>query len=229
MIPTVDDFQALARSSPWRWTALHFRHRATLVEDGVEAWLQRPGRLLVRTADGEEHCVVERPGSSRAIGVAVLATTDPDPEAVPGIAPELPELPELPGPAYDVAFDDDPMWVNYRWVAALNPVELSHHVSVDRLRVEEVVGRPVWRADVRALPGYAPRCGGNCCELIWSEAGRVCEVDDPAEAYHPPGFDYPDHYDVALDVQTGVVVRCLPVGGSPRSPWLENDILEVDA
>lgn len=40
---------------------------------------------------------------------------------------------------------------------------------------------------------------------------------------------YPDHHEVALDVQTGVVVRCLPVGGDPRSPWLENDIPEVDA
>jgi hypothetical protein len=25
-----------------------------------------------------------------------------------------------------------------------------------------------------------------------------------------------------------VVVRCLPVGGPEDSPWLENDILEVD-
>ncbi|WP_263457638.1 hypothetical protein [Nocardioides pantholopis] len=33
---------------------------------------------------------------------------------------------------------------------------------------------------------------------------------------------------MALDLQTGVVVRCLPVGGDPDSPWLENDILEVD-
>jgi hypothetical protein len=31
-------------------------------------------------------------------------------------------------------------------------------------------------------------------------------------------------------VATGVVVRCHPVGGDPaRAPWLENDILEVDA
>ena len=229
MTPTGDDFRALARSSPGRWRTLHFRHRATLGEEDVQRGrlpgheLQRPGRLLVRTADGEEHRVVDRPGSNRAIGVAVVVESDLDPDAVPGLAPEP------PGPAYDVAFDDDPMWVNYRWVAALNPVELSHDVAVDRLRVEEVHGRPVWRADLRALPGYSPRCGGNCCELLWSEVGRVCEVDDPAEAYHPPGFDYPDHYDVALDVQTGVVVRCLPVGGDPRSPWLENDILEVDA
>ena len=223
MTPTVEDFQALARSSPQRWTTLHFRHRATLVEDGVEAWLQRPGRLLVRTATGEEHRVVEQSGSGRATVLAVVVEDGLDPGAVPGLAPEV------PGPAYDVADDDDPMWVNYRWVAALNPVELSHDVAVDRLRVEEVHGRPVWRADLRALPGYAPRCGGNCCELLWSEAGWMTDFDDPAEASDLPRLDYPDHYDVALDVQTGVVVRCLPVGGDPRSPWLENDILEVDA
>lgn len=43
------------------------------------------------------------------------------------------------------------------------------------------------------------------------------------------GRSYPESYDVALDVGTGVVVRCLPVGGPEDSPWVENDILEVDA
>ena len=43
------------------------------------------------------------------------------------------------------------------------------------------------------------------------------------------GRTYPEAYDVALDVQTGVVVRCLPVGGAEDASWLENDILEVDA
>ena len=56
MTVTVDAFQALARSSPWRWRTLHFRHRSGSEE--VEAWLRRPGRLLVRTADGREHRVI---------------------------------------------------------------------------------------------------------------------------------------------------------------------------
>ncbi len=127
---------------------------------------------------------------------------------------------------FDVSYDD-PMYGNYSWVAMLDPVELSHHVSVSDLRVDEVNGRPAWRASLEALPGYSPRCGGNCCELLYSEVGRICEVEDPADAYIGPGADYPDHYDVALDVQTGAVVRCLPVGGKLDSPWLENDILEV--
>jgi hypothetical protein len=47
----------------------------------------------------------------------------------------------------------------------------------------------------------------------------------------PPwgGGPYPEAYDVALDVATGVVVRCLPIGGTDDAPWLENDVLEVDA
>ena len=42
---------------------------------------------------------------------------------------------------------------------------------------------------------------------------------DPAELSHH----------VAVDVQTAVVVRLRPVDGPEDSPWLENDILEVDA
>jgi hypothetical protein len=124
---------------------------------------------------------------------------------------------------------DDPMYVNYSWVAMLDPVELSHHVAVDRLRTDVVADRPAWRADLRALAGYDPRCGGNCCELLYSEAGLRADFEDDEEVPERwRGRTYPDHYDVALDVQTGVVVRCLPVGGPDDAPWLENDILAVD-
>jgi len=111
----------------------------------------------------------------------------------------------------------------------LDPVELSHHVDVANLRIDTVAGRPVWRADLRALPGYDPRCGGNCCELLYSEAGLMADFSDPDEVPESwRGRSYPDHYDVALDVETGGVSRCLPVGG-PDAPSLEIDILEVDA
>ena len=230
MTPDADTFQALARSSPWRWTTLHFRQRATLLEDGVEAWVTRPGDLVVRDAAGETHRVNDRLGQGRAVVSTAGAAV-----------PHLPTWPQSVPPTYrpdglvavrpdgwEIQYDD-PMWVNYRWVAALDPVELSHGVEVRDVRRDLVDGRPALRASVRALPGYAPRCGGNCCELIWSEAGRVCEVEDPADAYIAPGYDYPDHYDVALDIETGIVVRCLPIGGDPDSPWLENHILDVDA
>jgi hypothetical protein len=176
--PTVDDFQALARSSPWRWTSLHFAHRSRFPGE-CEAWVRRPGQQLVRTPDGREHR---------------------------GSAP-------LPGR------DVDPMYGNYTWVAMLNPVELSHDVEVSDLRVDEIFGRPAWWASVRALPGYDPTCA--CCALIWSEISDSYEYDVPQRRA------YPDHYDIALDVQTGIVVRWVPVGGDPAASWLENDILEV--
>lgn len=232
LTPTADAFHALARSSPWRWTTLHFRHRSAF-NGPCEAWVHRPGELLVRLPDGTEHRESGLPYSSSVSVVFSSSAGSP--------APPVPErrLPHEATPAYrpdglvaarpdEFGVDyDDPMYGNYSWVAMLDPVELSHHVAVTNLRAEEVGGRPAWRADLRAEPGYAPRCGGNCCELLYSEAGRVCEVDDPADAYIGPGADYPDHYDVALDLQTGVVVRCLPIGGAPGAPWLENDILEV--
>lgn len=233
MTPTVDAFHALARSSPWRWTTLHLRHRSRGI-GACEAWVRRPGELLVHTADGREHRETGLP-YTRSLGFAAVA----DGSFVPPPMPE-PVLPHEATPSYrpdglvaerpsSVEVDyDDPMFTNYSWVAMLDPVELSHHVSVSRLREDELSGRPVWRADLRALPGYEPRCGGNCCELLYSEAGLMADFDDPAEVPDAwRGRTYPDHHDVALDVQTGVVVRCHPVGGAPDAPWLENDILEV--
>lgn len=43
----------------------------------------------------------------------------------------------------------------------------------------------------------------------------------------PPGTVFASHYDLALDVESGIVVRSLPVGA--EKPWLEVDVLEVDA
>lgn len=184
--------------------------------------MRRPGELLVRTPDGREHRESGLPYTS----VRLSASDDPDRVSPPG--PVLPHeaTPEMrPDGLVAVRPDsfavsyDDPMYGNYSWVAMLDPVELSHHVELSDLRVDEVAGRPAWRSSVRAREGYDPRCA--CCALIWSAISDAYEYDSP------PQRDYPDHYDVALDVQTGVVVRCLPVGGDPDASWLENDILEV--
>lgn len=233
MSPTADAFHALARSSPWRWMMLHFRHRSE-VTGPCEAWVHRPGELLVRLPDGTERRESGLPYSNMTSMATWSSAGSPPPpvverrlphEATPAYRPDglVAARPDESGVDYD-----DPMYGNYSWVAMLDPVELSHHVAVANLREEEVAGRPAWRADLRAEQGYAPRCGGNCCELLYSEAGLRADFDDEGDI--PDGWrgrDYPDHYDVALDVQTGVVVRCLPVGGEPDSPWLENDILEV--
>jgi hypothetical protein len=234
MQPTPDDFRALARSSPWRWRTLHFRHRSGS-PGPCEAWVRRPGDLLVSRPD--------EPGGDYVSGVPysispVLTTGSPDGAAqVVELDPEREQEPVLRSDGLVASRPDgwhfrhgDPMWRSYTWTAMLDPVELSHHVEVSDLRAVDVAGRPAWRADLRALPGYDPRCGGNCCELLYSEAGLRADFPDAEDV--PEGWRgrvYPDHYDVALDVQTGVVVRCLPVGGPDDASWLENDVLEVDS
>ncbi len=235
MQPTVDDFHALARSSPWRWRTLHFRHRSGF-PGRCEAWVRRPGELLVREPDGS---LTRHEGLPYTVSSMIWVSDDPGfvpppdpPRRVPqDVEPTrradglVAERPSDPGIDYD-----DPMHGNFTWVAMLDPVELSHHVEVTHLRPVDVAGRPAWRAQLRAVPGYDPRCGGNCCELLYSEAGLRADFPDPADVPETwVGRAYPDRYDVALDVQTGVVVRCLPVGGPSDAPWLENDILEVDA
>jgi hypothetical protein len=235
--PTVDAFRALARSSPWRWTTLHFHHRSPY-PGPCEAWVRRPGELLVRTPDGSEQRVTEPPRSSSS-RLRSFAVGSDDPDLVPPPPPPDPVRPHELTPvlrpdglvaerpsSFQVDYDD-PMHGNYSWVAMLDPVELSHHVEVASLREDEVFGRPAWRADLRAVVGYAPRCGGNCCELLYSYAGLLSDFDEDDLPARSRGREYPDHYDVALDVETGVVVRCRPVGGPPDAAWLENDILEV--
>jgi hypothetical protein len=234
MQPTADDFCALARSSPWRWRTLHFRHRSSF-PGACEAWVRRPGDLLVRRPD--------EPSDEYVSGVPysisrVRTTRSPD-GATQAVEPEREPEPEpvLRPDGLVASRPDgwhfrhgDPMWGSYTWTAMLDPVELSHHVEVSDLRAVDVAGRPAWRADLRALPGYDPRCGGNCCELLYSEAGLRADfpdVEDVPESWR--GRVYPDHYDLALDVQTGVVVRRLPIGGPDDAPWLENVVLEVDA
>jgi hypothetical protein len=230
--PTVDTFRALARSSPWRWRTLHFSHRDGMCE--VEAWVRRPLELLVRRAGERDQYVTGVPYT-----VSSLRTTGDGP------IPEVPErrVPQAVEPtlradglvaerpaAWWIDYDD-PMYQNFSWVAMLDPVELSHDVRVEQLRVDTVAGRDVWRAFLVAEPGYDPRCGGNCCELLYSEAGLIADFADDPEGVPEDwrGRRYPDGYDVALDVGTGVVVRCRPVGGDADAPWLENDIHEVDA
>lgn len=218
--PTEDSFRALARSSPWRWTTLHFRHRSSALGPfggEVTAWVHRPGRLRVVAADGRSFLETGLPDGSPG------AIVRPPPSVAPAYRPDglVAERPS----AGDVDYDD-PMWNNYSWVAMLDPVELSHHVRVDDPREGRAAGRPVWRARLVAQPGYDPRCGGNCCELLYSEAGLRSDYPDPSEVPEDwRGRTYPDAYDVALDVATGVVVRLHPVGGDGDAPWLENDIL----
>ncbi|WP_296603033.1 hypothetical protein [Nocardioides sp.] len=215
MTPTADDFFALARSSPWRWTTLHLRHRSSDLRgrygDQVEVWLARPDGIRLRGADGTPVPLnldsQRRDGRPTGPWRPPAATYRPD-----GLVADRPDLDD----------DDGLFWENYSWVAMLDPVELSHDVDVADVRVGVRAGRPTWEARLRPLEAYEPRCG--CCSLL-----RSPTVDREEWGDRFVDHRYPDHHEVALDVQTGVVVRQHPVGGEQGGAWLENDILEVDA
>ena len=226
MQATPDSFRALARSSPWRWRTLH----ATFTDERgvVEAWVRRPGELRVRR-DGEPDYYasgVPHTTSVRTVGRGPVPVRPKRPlphEVAPLLQPDglVAERPADPFIVYD-----DPMYRNYQWVAMLDPVELSRHVAVDDVRSADLAGREVWWARLRPEEDYSPRCG--CCALLWSEISARNEYgDQPDLLTRFAAEGYPSATDVALDLQTGVVVRLEPIGGRARPFRLL--IHEVDA
>ena len=254
--PGPDDFRALARSSPWRFGTLHFTHRAEDKEP-VEAWLTRPGHLEVLSR-GKRHIATGVPHTRSVLSLPDLDAEPTAPlDAEPGLAPPDAET-SAPGrlsgvtpqsvepvrrgdglvairpDAVEIEFDD-PMWQNYRWVAMLDPVELSHGVEVSEVHVRERFGRLTWTATVRALPasaedasdGYAPRC--SCCPLLFGEVSQSLEFD--AGNQRSPSQEevagYPSAYWVSLDVETGVVVDVEPQDGDRSHTAFTNEIHEA--
>jgi hypothetical protein len=225
-----DSYRALARSSPWRWQTLHFTRRGDIGD--VEAWVRRPGELLVRPSSGAEHYGSGAPYTVSR--VAIVSTpegrvaVDPwegiDPDPQPTFRPD--GLVDTRPHDYHIEHGD-PMWENYTWTAMLDPDELSHDVEVDDVRSADLDGREVWWARLRPVDGYEPRCG--CCALLWSEVAAIGEYgDEPDRLARFRAEGFPDAHDVALDVQTGVVAALQPVGGhGDRGFTLE--IHEVDA
>jgi hypothetical protein len=121
----------------------------------------------------------------------------------------------------------DPMWENYTWPAMLDPDELSHDVGVSDVRRDDRAGRETWWARLVPEPGYEPRCG--CCPLLWCEVAVQAEYgDEPGRLARFAEQGYPDAHDVALDVQTGVVVVLEPVGGGRDGFRFTVDIHAVD-
>lgn len=236
---TEDVFRALARSSPWRWRTLHFTYAKDDMD--VEAWVRRPGRLLVRAPGLPDFRVDERQRGGRSASLMLVLdgsrrafrpkrVPPPEPpvrwphEVAPvrrpdGLVAERPSTVEY----------DDPMYQSYDWVAMLDPVELSHDTVVADLREENRLGRRTWWARLRPSEGYEPRCG--CCPLLWSfvsDRDENAHGDDLASWRPRPGTVYPEAYDVALDVETGVATEVTPVGPSSLPAWHRARILEVD-
>jgi hypothetical protein len=235
--PTADDFRALARSSPWRWSTLRFTVRWSLEAHGTEelrAWLRRPDRLRVETLGGALLQVVrdERRQAAR-LSTGGGRTVDM-PWVTDGGAP-APELrPDglvARRPASWQLSVDDPMYQNYFWVAMLDPVELADGLDEERrpdvpgldvgpVRAVDHAGRPAWEALLRTTPEYEPRCG--CCSLLRDR--RVDELEW-GEAMLD---DYPEAYRVRLDAGTGVCVRTEALGGSVAGQGHDLRIEAVD-
>lgn len=206
-VPTADDFRALARSSPERWSTLRFtaRWRGPWVpSEPVRAWLRRPDRLRVETTAGALVEVLREPSTP---------------------------APTRSGTA------DDPMYVNYSWVAMLDPYELADGLDdeapgagitgagvpgaeVEALREVEHAGRPAWEAFLRPTDSYEPRCG--CCSLLRSPHIDELEWGGPQLAV------YPEATRVRLDVGTGVCVLTEALGGSASGAGHDVGIEAVD-
>lgn len=240
--PTVEDFRALARSSPWRFRTLHLTHQQTGYAAAhrpgtVEAWLDRDAaRVTVRTGRAVDSSEGVPYGGGDGSGDRSEGVTfRPD-----GLVATRPQ-----GWHYD---HGDPMWRDYQWTAMLDPLELAdgewtdseyaaglpedpsvaRPVGVEISDVEEVEhrGRRTWRATCSpVLHRYDPRCG--CCPLLDSVASRLAEYgpEDPTVA--TPRWELPTSYLVSLDVQTGIVVDITALDGDDAS-GLANEIHAVD-
>ncbi|WP_019814058.1 hypothetical protein [Saccharomonospora saliphila] len=203
--PTVEEFMALARSSPTLWLTLRCtvtrRRPHPSPEDGgtvpdwlpdwasagVRAWVRRPDAQRVEAADG-----------------TVLDITS-------GHQP--------------IHGHDTPLFQDYHWVAMLAPGELGEGtddlgepgpapVTADTVVDVTHGGRRAWQADLRPTEYYDPLCG--CCPLLFSAESEDIEAGAGAtplrERY--PGLRYADAHRVRLDVATGVCVYTEELGGS---------------
>jgi hypothetical protein len=239
-VPSADDFAALARSSPWRWSTLAFTEGRAQpgARDTVRAWLRRPDALRVETVGGALVQVVrERP---QEVGVLTISGGRsrhlPWPRDVGAPAPELrPDGLVAARPSTWELSYDAPMYQDYFWVAMLDPVELADGqdaatgevarpaVLVDDLADVEHFDRPAWEAVVRPTDVYEPRCG--CCPLLRTRRVDVLEWES-----YPGGVlaDYPEAFRVRLDVGTGVCVRTEHIGGLTPGAGHELRIEAVD-
>ncbi len=219
--PSTDDFRALARSSPWRWSTLRFTARwSGPVSAPVRAWLRRPDRLRVETLDGGFVQVVRQDsGSATSVltvggGEPLLDPAAPSPQLRPdGLVAERPPVWEFSA--------DDPMFQSYSWVAMLDPVELAdgnperegEGVVVREVSHIDHGGRPAWQAILATTPAYEPRC--SCCPLLPSaDAAALDAIEAGGGRPGPDGYAHGTEFLVRLDVGTGVCVLTEQLDGT---------------
>lgn len=153
--PEVEDFRALARSSPWRWRTLRFTASWTgpWAGEPVRAWIERPNRIRVESLSGQVRLdEVQQVGPSTGFAVAFSPgemAQDPrlaDPAHRATVVAELRRDAEarhrdeaarrLASTVVDEAglvrrrltdrfAHDAPMYQSYHWVAMLDPLELA--------------------------------------------------------------------------------------------------------
>lgn len=204
MEPTVERFRRLSRSAPYRWRQLVLQGTWQAGDTPLRVSVTRPDRVRVEHLGG----ATITDGRHGSLSAGVLLTAD---------GRHLPALPASP-PAPDLDADglvttsrrpwdegpEVPYWRDYRFVAVLDPYELSEGVDVVELSAVERAGRVQWEALLRPGEGYQPRCA--CCPLL-----RTRETD--AMEGLPPLPAYADFHRVRLDLATGVCTGTREVGG----------------
>ncbi|AYY14466.1 hypothetical protein EF847_18985 [Actinobacteria bacterium YIM 96077] len=270
-----DTFRALARSSPWLWSSVAFT-RTTVTRDGAErlrAWIKRPARMRVEPEHGDVHVVDERDQLGRNRGVFRAVSTD-DHESIPQRRVPQPvyRVPQDPGSPQPVRREDglvisrpddvelvydDPMYVNYQWVAMLDPQELADGAldgwapdgdvpdgagvpgdvpaqdgacppGVEVLELER--GELFGRAVLRAVVRPSPDYDPRCacCPLLHSEVSVAIDRAEGAPPLDPMPV-FADRFETVLDVATGIVVRLRDIGGDRDGEGFDVEIDEVDA
>jgi hypothetical protein len=228
-VPSSDDFRALARSSPWRWSTLRFvgrRPGQTWQADELRARVRRPDRLRVETLDGGLIQIVredrQQIGRMTTDGGRTVELPWPGDESAPAPEFRADGLVARRPATWEVSVDD-PMYQDYFWIAMLDPVELADGrdpdtldpvgpaLHVDSLTVVEHEGRPAWEAVVRPTEAYEPRCADGNCALLRSRFVDAREVEGGGIA--EVLTEYPDAFRVRLDVGTGICVLTRAIGG----------------
>ena len=235
--PSPEDFRALARSSPWRWSTLRFTARWAgpwVPSVPVRAWLRRPDRLRVETPAGELIDVV-RDDSAPAATVLTAAGGVPGPLPAAGTTAPRFRPDGLVGwrPPIRELSADDPMYQSYSWVAMLDPLELADGdadregpgVVVGEVSEGEHGGRPVWQAILSTTPAYEPRC--SCCPLLPSADAAALDPIQ-ATAGGADGYAHGTEFLVRLDVGTGVCVLIEQLDGTDLGRGHELRIEAVD-